>query len=411
MRKKPNEKEIQKLCRTLLLCSEKMSQNDSVVHLTDSSDNDLGDSWFDDWDDTFDDDSGDTSDDDWDFSFHDDLDDTSDDDRLDNDSDNCRDSSRKSSVALPPVSTSVYGIQIDGHDFEEAKNNLKFILDRAKTSPELSQVKTSGGLFNWFSHNVTGKELNELTAQIQEYLISLNGFDGDIITQMGELYQTIDALDKDYIQKIIISLQYAEKASQEAKGAGLDAQKALTETNKAVNELAATQKSLQTAQSTLCDTNKKIDKTVSQLEKTIIVLSKFKSEIDNIQHLKDLDDLWSEHQSSKESICKMNDKLRTLEQMVQTISAYLVETDHHGHPEEVGDTFEKGDETKERNRQRKNSVSVKSNHIDELKDALSEIQYESNHKIPIGKKLTIAYALSGASFCLALIELVLLFLR
>lgn len=298
--------------------------------------------------------------------------------------------------SLLPVSSCAFGVEIDGRNFEVAKKKLKCLLDSATTYSGLPQVKTSGGLFNWFPHNVTGDELNELTAKIQEYILKLNDRDGDIVSQMGELYQTIDVLDKDYIQRMVISLQCAEKASQEAKDAGIDAQKALKETNKAVSDLAATQKSLQTAQSSLRDTNKKLDKNITQLEETIRVLSSFKSNIDKIQHLKDLDKLWSDYQSSKESIDRMNERLSALEQMNQKID---------------DDTFEKGAETKKKIRQQKTIVSVRPNHIDELNAALSETQCKSNHRMSIGKKLSIAFALSGASLCIALVELVLLLLR
>lgn len=298
------------------------------------------------------------------YSFDDFFEDLTDND----DTDNSHGGS-ESVPALPPVSSSVYGVQIDGRNFEEAKNNLKDILERTKTNPELSRVKTSGGLFNLFPHNVTGDELNELTVQIQDYLISLNEFNGDIINRIGELYQTLDFLDNDYIQKIVISLQCAEKASQEAKDAGIDAQKALEETNKAVNDLAATQKSLQNAQKTLRDTNRKIDKTVSQLEKTILVLSRFKSDIDKIQHLKDLDLLWSEYQGSKESIDKLTEKLNVQEQTTQTLSNYF------------DDVWKKHTEV------------------------------EEERKMSFAKKLTFAYALGGVSLCIALVTFVLLLLR
>lgn len=370
------------------------------------------------------------------------------------------------------ISSSVYGVEIDGRKFEEAKNKLKAILARTKTNPELSKVNTSGGLFNLFPHNVTGEELNELTTQIQGYLIGLNSFDIDIVDQIGELYQTIDALDKDYIRKIVISLECAEKASQEAKEAEIDAQKALKETNRTVNNLAATQKSLQKAQSDLRNANERIDATVTQLGKTILVLSKFKSEIDKIQHLEDLDNLWSDYQSSKktiseinqnihsiaekleqysnnidtllqwknsldslnhiteidelwndcvelkqhilsgqQSIDKMTEMLNAQEQTIQTLSAYINEMKQHEHLKDIDDVWKKHTETGEKLKQTELTISSQQDQIDELKTAISDIQCENKEKMSLAKKLTIAYALSGASLCIALVELVLLLLR
>lgn len=360
MRKKNKEKKIQELCEIPLLSSEKMSLTASDDDLTNTSDDDCPALSFDDC--------------------------------PDNDSGNCCDSCSKTTAALPPVSYSVYGVQIDGHYFEEAKNNLKSILDRTKANPELAQVKTFGGLFNLFSHNVTGDELNELTAQIQKHLIGLNNFDSDIITQMEELYQTIDALDKDYIQKIVISLQCAEKASQ-------DAQKALTETNKTVSEYAATQKDLQTAQSTLCDTNERIDKTVSQLEKTIVVLSKFKSKVDNVCHLSDVDKMWEDYHTLKETTLELVGKIQNIVDELEGLARIT----------DIDDIREKYAETEGKLIHTELTVSEQQNEIDSLKVALSKTQRENAQKISLTRKL--AFTLSGVSLCTALTALIFLFLR
>lgn len=370
------------------------------------------------------------------------------------------------------ITSSVYGIEIDGHDFEAAKNSLKQILNCTKTKPQLTQVKTSGGLFDLFSHNVTGEELNNLTAQIEDLLIQLNSFDINALNQVGKIYDIIERLDKDYIQKIVRTLERAEKASQEAKEAGVDAQKALKDTTKTVNDLAATQKTLQTAQNNLHDANKRIDATVAKLEKTILALSKFKSEIDKIQHLKDIDKLWIDYQSSKKTISDINQRIqgiteklerysRTIETLlqwkntlenlehllaiddlwndcvelkqeilswqqscdemtetlhaqehsIQALTVYTNELKQYEHLNDIDDIWNNTAKTKEQLKQTELTISNQQTQIDELKAALSQAQSVNNQKMSISKKLTIAYALSGASLCIALVELVLLFLR
>ena len=73
-------------------------------------------------------------------------------------------------------------MKIDKHNFEISKNRLKNFSEQTKTDLELDKVRTGGdfldvwskGIFGFFNHSVTGKELNELTSQIQEYLININ---------------------------------------------------------------------------------------------------------------------------------------------------------------------------------------------------------------------------------------------
>lgn len=113
-------------------------------------------------------------------------------------------------------------MKIDKHNFEISKNRLKKFSEQTKTDLELDKVRTGGdlldvwskGIFGFFNHSVTGKELNELTSQIQEYLIDVNKTQIKIIKEFGEVYNTFESLDKDYINKICISIKGIEETDE-----------------------------------------------------------------------------------------------------------------------------------------------------------------------------------------------------
>lgn len=132
---------------------------------------------------------------------------------------------------------------------------------------ELSEFKTKGGLFNWGNHTVTGTEMNNFTTEIQEYLIESNTRDKKIVDQLNNVYETFEYLDKDYIQKILISIKAAETA------------------------------------------NKKASNAIKALKATTTKLSEFKSNIESIEHLYDIDNMWDYCQKWQETISILSDSI------------------------------------------------------------------------------------------------------
>ena len=170
--------------------------------------------------------------------------------------------------------------QIESHNFEEAKNEIRSFAMNSYTNVSLEKFEEEGGLFWLGTHKVTGEEMTEYSKKLEACFERLNDVQLKTIDQFKQIYNAFEALDKDYIQGILISIKSAEKAAEDAKKAGVDAQKALNDTDKTVKDLAATQE--------------KLTATTSTLEKTIIALSKFKSKLDKINHLDDIDKMWSD---------------------------------------------------------------------------------------------------------------------
>ncbi len=161
---------------------------------------------------------------------------------------------------------------IQYHDFENAKEEIKQFSEQTTTDLDLEKVDDSKGvgefLKDWLfgrgiglEHQVTGEELNELTSQIQTHLHSINNTQIKLIREFGQVYSALEALDKDYIQSILISIKATEETSQ-----GIQ------------------------------ETQGQIRKIVENQRKTLEELKKFKQELDGYAHLGDIDKIWSDCQ-------------------------------------------------------------------------------------------------------------------
>lgn len=161
---------------------------------------------------------------------------------------------------------------IQYHDFENAKKEIKKFSEQTTTDLDLKRVDDSKSvgefLGDWFfgrgiglDHKVTGEELNELTSKIQTHLHSINNTQIKLIREFGQVYSALEALDKDYIQAILISIKATEETSQ-----GIQ------------------------------ETQGQIKKIVENQRKTLEELKKFKQKLDGYAHLGDIDKIWSDCQ-------------------------------------------------------------------------------------------------------------------
>lgn len=113
-------------------------------------------------------------------------------------------------------------IELKTRNFENSKNKLKEFSEQTQTDLELVRVRTEGnfvdviskGVFGFFEHSVTGKELNELAEQIQECLININNTQIKIIKEFGEVYNTFESLDKEYIKATLLSIEGIKKTNE-----------------------------------------------------------------------------------------------------------------------------------------------------------------------------------------------------
>lgn len=174
---------------------------------------------------------------------------------------------------------------IQYHDFENAKKEIKKFSEQTTTDLDLKRVDDSKGvgefLGDWFfgrgigkDHLVKGEELNDLTSQIQTHLHSINNTQIKLIKEFGQVYSALEALDKDYIQAILISIKATEETSE-----GIQ------------------------------KTQEQIKKIVENQRKTLEELKKFKQKLDGYAHLGDIDKIWGDCQKWHQDMASLTKEI------------------------------------------------------------------------------------------------------
>lgn len=174
---------------------------------------------------------------------------------------------------------------IQYHDFENAKKEIKKFSEQTTTNLDLKRVDDSKGvgefLGDWFfgrgigkDHLVKGEELNGLTSQIQTHLHSINNTQIKLIKEFGQVYSALEALDKDYIQAILISIKATEETSE-----GIQ------------------------------KTQEQIKKIVENQRKTLEELKKFKQKLDGYAHLGDIDKIWGDCQKWHQDMASLTKEI------------------------------------------------------------------------------------------------------
>lgn len=185
-------------------------------------------------------------------------------------------------------------LEIKRHSFDEAKNRLKKFSEKEESELVIRGVETSH-FFGFIDHKVTGEELNNRLESIQNHLIYLNTTNNKTIKEFREVYNALDALDKDYITSIVANVKAIEKTSNDVR----EQQKTLKQHNE---KLATQQNKLDTHQT-------EIDKNIENMKKIITSLKNFKEKLDGFQHLSDIDKIWSDCKTMRNDIQVVSDSI------------------------------------------------------------------------------------------------------
>ena len=110
-------------------------------------------------------------------------------------------------------------IVINTHNFLAAKEKIKKFSSEIPEETKLSRFETDGTFFQITEHNVTGKEMNDFVGELQDILITSNNNIIETVKEFDEIYNALEALDKDYIQGILTGIKSAEEVSNQAKQA------------------------------------------------------------------------------------------------------------------------------------------------------------------------------------------------
>lgn len=327
---------------------------------------------------------------------------------------------------------------IKTHNFEKSKNQLKVFSEQTSTDLELRKVDISGGFLGLGDHKVTGYELNSLTSQIQKYLINFNSLHTKFIKEFGQVYNALEALDKDYIQAILIAIKAAEKANNEVKIAQGDITKTIDLQKKTINVLKQFKEKIESYEhlgnvdklwndsleirKKILSINNDIKNIHSSAKKQIQIietLNQFKTRLEEYNHLKDIDMLWSKSESFNKEMLDISKKLDSIdslicsqEQSIDLLLKFKNKLDNYEHLEKIDEiwgkykTFEMDIITS------KKYISNYEEQIYSLKNCLQKMQKQNDERTQtLSKKLKIIYALAGISIGIAIIEFILIMLR
>lgn len=199
--------------------------------------------------------------------------------------------------------------------FNEKKNELKAFSENLPKESELPSVPNLGGLFGWFDYDVTGSDLNRLTESIQDKMIEQNKVLVRTIQEFNTIYDTFSALDKEYIQGILVSLKAAEEAN-----------------SKALKGIEGVQ-----------ENQNEIKQIINQQKQVIQVLKNFKEKIEKIEHLTDVDKIFAVFSTMESNVKAIEAKVEAQElreadltnEMIALLSSQLVFQDNLNHLKEI----------------------------------------------------------------------------
>ena len=153
---------------------------------------------------------------------------------------------------------------------ERFKKYKKDIDEFAKSVPKKSELPMLAEKKEVFKIKVKAKvkaeDVNKITESVQKSLEANNNHIIKIYKKFTSIYNAFDSLDKDYMQRILLNTEAAKEANKKAVR-GLEENQKLIESQKMVIE----------------------------------VLKKHKDDLDELQHLKDIDWFYDEYQAFKTS--------------------------------------------------------------------------------------------------------------
>ena len=123
-------------------------------------------------------------------------------------------------VEIPPIDPKDLNgltgeLVIKTHNFEDAKRRLKEVSEKKIEGFKINIVGTKDKfLFLEGDHKVTGEEFNYRIIDINKHLTNLHTKTYENNKEFGEVYNALEALDKDYIAVILTSINAIEEVSK-----------------------------------------------------------------------------------------------------------------------------------------------------------------------------------------------------
>ena len=291
---------------------------------------------------------------------------------------------------------------IEAADFEKQKAELKRFAEQPATSTQLDKFNTSGEWSDFWSggvpgllsgHKVTGEELNSLVTKLQTCFVEINERDRKVIKEFGQVYETFEALDKGYIQGILISVKSAEKASKEAKAAQKDVDDTIKALQITINKLKEFKDSVtkhkhlkdidkvwsdvQKINQELNGISKRLNDQQEKNAKRLSEFDKFKESLSKLEHLSDVDTMWSDIQSTSQSLTDisshLSDSLNGVNERIDVLIRFEDSITQYKHLSDIDTMWESVKSLSEKTNAFEKTVIAKFEFIEKCIKAHSEI--------------------------------------
>lgn len=329
-------------------------------------------------------------------------------------------------------------LMIKSHNFESSKNQIKAFTEQSKSDLVLSNVDISGGIFNLGKHKVTGDELNNITAEIQSHLMNHNKKHVTLIKEFGQVYNALEALDKDYIQSILIAIKSAEKANVEVSIAQGDITKTIQIQKKTITILNQFKEKLEqfdhlkdidslwnkseilnTEVTEINERVNAINNIIGNQDQSVSILFNFKDKVDSYEHLKDIDSLWNKSKNLNTEVIEINKRVNATNNIVdyqdQSISIlfnFKDKIDSYDHLKHIDSLWNKCNKNETDIFSLNNIINDQNTRLNDLANSLKDTQKQNDEKDQIiAKKIKQLYIVTSGSFGIAFLTFVFLLLR
>lgn len=197
-------------------------------------------------------------------------------------------------------------LSVNPEHFLNKINEIKQFSENLPKETTLPILTEAEGFLKWFKHDVKVNDINDLTEKIQDRMIEQNKVLLRVIQEFKNVYETFSILNKEYILKIVASVKAAEEANRKAIHGLNEINKSNEVINKSNEELKKHQR--------------KLDSLIGQQALVVNSLKKFKQELEELKHLKNIDTMFEALSHIQEGLNEVEATVDTHQQQLMAIS-------------------------------------------------------------------------------------------
>lgn len=319
----------------------------------------------------------------------------------------------------------------ENHSFELSKNQLENIPEEITTDLALRRGDTS---------KVSPDELNGLAKLIQTHLLDINNMHRSFNKEFGKVCNTLEALDKDYIQTMLIAMKSGEKAKEEAIVAQGDIEKSMVVQKQTIKALTQFKEKIDKYRN-LAEIDSKKDKAAYSYNKLIILEKTVEGLITRIndqsqqlksndelikrvysqQHFFGMDALRNDLGETRNQLSELRTQLSELRTQVEQLSTsrkYQAKEikelkdekeklENNVHLKDVDLIYDDVQIFKNEAKTLKDTIANQDKVIANLQNNLQALQDKSDEiESKLSNKIIIAYLLAGGSLAIVVIEFI-----